>query len=476
MAVPTAIRRERLLLLTAALLTALIFLLDLVLPLGAATGMLYVFVILLGLWIRAPHYTGAATAAVTVLLIIDTAIGWTAQPPAITFFNRPLMVLIFCVTWALVVSYVRVERSSEDQIRQLADQKYALDQAAIVATTDVSGRITYVNDKFCEISKYSREELIGQDHRIINSGSHSKDFFRNLWHTIARGQVWHGEILNRAKDGSPYWVDTTIVPFVDARKHPYQYTAIRSDITQRKQMESRLREQAALARVGQMAAVVAHEVRNPLAGIKGAMQVLASRRPAGDADVPVMHDIVNRVDSLSALINDLLLFARPMTPRMTSVSLGPLLAAAAAMACRDPAAKLANITVSSPDITIEADGDLLKAMFFNLLLNSAHAMQGKGPIEVVASTSRHEARIAVRDHGPGIPDAVASQMFEPFFTTKTRGGGLGLAIARRTAELHGGSLTHARPPDGGAEMVVTLALRPLVADSQMPVLADEHGE
>src|SRR3954471_4501962 len=345
--------------------------------------------------------------------------------------------------------------TSSESAQQLIDLKRAIDHAAIIATTDVTGRITYVNDKFCEISRYSRDELIGQDHRIVNSGFHPKELIRGLWRTIAQGQVWRGELRNRAKDGSIYWVDTTIVPLLDTDGKPRQYIAIRSDITSRKAAEQQLADQAALAQLGQLAAVVAHEVRNPLAGVKGSLQVLQSRPSTAPDDRRVIEAMVARIDVLNSKVGDILRFARPRAPMIEDLDLRPIVLDAAVSA--EAAAGRGNpgIHVADVAVAIRADGERRGEILLSLLLNACQS-GSSAPIEILVSTERGTCRIDVADRGEGLGGADPEQLFAAFHTTKKSGTGLGLAIVRRLLSLQGGSVALLAREGGGAIARVTL--------------------
>jgi signal transduction histidine kinase len=268
------------------------------------------------------------------------------------------------------------------------------------------------------------------------------EFFREMYRTIGAGRVWRDEIRNRAKDGSLYWVDTTIVPTLDAAGKPLQYVAIRYDITARKTSEDALRAQTALVQLGKMAAIVAHEVRNPLAGIRGAMQVLGGRLPPGSREAHVVAEVVTRVDTLSEIVDDLLIFARPRPVTPVRVSMADLLGEVTALLRNDPRCAGIRFTIDVADPVVTADAEQLKLVIQNLLLNGAQAMEGRGEITIT-----------------GIPPSVQEHLFEPFFTTKHRGTGLGLATSRRIVENHGGTITLECSPADGTAAVIRLPVR-----------------
>jgi PAS domain S-box-containing protein len=348
-----------------------------------------------------------------------------------------------------------------EQAGLLAQFKYALDQAAIVAITDRRGRITYVNDTFCTISQYPREELIGQDHRLLNSGLHPHGFMADLWRTITAGQVWRGEIRNRAKDGSHYWVDTTIVPLLDEDGRSRQYLAIRYDVTQRKAAEVKLREQAALAKLGELAAIVAHEVRNPLAGLRGSLQVLATRIPSDMRGSEIVGTMVQRIDGLADRVSDILRLAAARVARLQPVRIGPIVREAALSAGASVPDVPTPQVAGGEDVTIVADPEMLRELLLNLLMNACQASRAHTtePVRVAVTTRDGSCHIEVLDRGSGIDPAIRERIFEPFVTTKHGGTGLGLAIVKRLADLQDGSVSLAGRDGGGTCARVTLPLQ-----------------
>lgn len=456
--------------LSLVLIVALLaFASDMLLPWEHGIWTLYLIAACMAAWFERADHPVLTAAVVSVLcavaLFVGPGDGFVGSGDGITtaeILNRSLVIVAVWIIAALAVRHrVLQERLLRSNV-ELSDFKFALDQSSIVAITDAAGTIRYVNDKFCEISGYSRDELLGKDHRLVNSGTHPREFFRDLWQTIARGNVWRGEVCNRAKGGDLYWVDTTIVPFLGPHGKPFQHLAIRTDITDRIAAEGELREKAALARLGELAAVVAHEVKNPLAGIGGALQVVSKRLPADAPEQEIFTEVRERLDSLNQLVSDLLTFSRPRKPQLAITDMRSLVENAAGFLERDPVFSKVSVQIDGDPPPVEVDARMLRDAIQNIIMNGAQAIDGLGSIHVRLSHEDGILSIVIVDTGPGIPAATRERLFEPFFTTKTRGSGLGLCIARRSLEAHGGALELECPASGGTRCTLTFPARAAV--------------
>ena len=367
----------------------------------------------------------------------------------------------------------------EKSRKELADIKFALDQSTIVAITDQRGIINYVNDEFCRISKYSRDELLGQDHRIINSGYHSKEFIRELWTTIAAGQVWKGELRNRAKDNSIYWVDTTIVPFLNSEGKPYQYVAVRHDITQRKLAEEQVLKQAAelqraaqLSFVGELAAGLAHEIKNPLAGIQGAVDILIRRRDKNDPEREALEGMRHEVQRIDNTVRTLLDKARPRLVSVRETSLTEVVRQAVNVARAQASGATGDkvtLEFDPPDdpITVRIDPAQIEDAVLNLIINAIEASGEEGTVKIGVYRREQrpsgdaEAVVEISDNGCGVSDENLTRIFNPFFTTRTGGTGLGLPAVRRIARAHGGTVEVNSTEGIGSTFTLHLPVSPL---------------
>jgi PAS domain S-box-containing protein len=434
-----------------------IFVADLILPLGVAGGAPYTVLVLLGLWFRRFRYVVVLAGAATVLIVLGGFLSPHGEEIWQGVINRTLTIL---ATWAISFLMLRHRSTQQALLSTTRQHQTYLDVAEVVMVAlDRHGRVSLLNRKGCEILGCSEEEATGKNwfrtfiperdaegveevHRKLMAGEvEPVEYFENAVRA-ADGQerimAWHNAVLRNEKG--------EVVGSLSSGE----------DITDRLRAEESLRKREALARLGQMAAVVAHEVKNPLSGIRGAIQVLGSRLPEEAEEQEVVQGILERLDALNRMSQELLLFARPRTPTLEPVLLEPLLHSTADLLTSDPALSGIQVDVSGAEGAIQGDAEQLKNVFLNLFLNAAQAMADGGTIRVRLEDGEGRCHIAVEDSGPGIPADEQERIFEPFFTTKHRGTGLGLAIAKQALEAHGGSISVSCPEGGGTRVLVSL--------------------
>jgi two-component system sensor kinase FixL len=347
-------------------------------------------------------------------------------------------------------------RASELRWRSVVDS--AVDAIIVI---DSKGRVEAFNRGAERLFGYREDEVIGRNVNVLMPAPYHDEHDGYVARYLSSGKpriIGIGrEVTALRRDGTTFPVHLSVGEMAIAGER--KFTGILHDLSARVHIEEQLREQTALARLGQMAAVLAHEIKNPLAGVRGAIQVIGARLPKESKDAAVVKEIVTRIDALNELMTDLLLFARPPQPKPMPVDITALVKATADLLGSDPQLAGVQVTIAGSAPALVADGDLLKIVFENLMVNAAQAMRGRGTIDVSVVSQAEACQVVIADDGPGIPSEVREQVFTPFFTTKARGSGLGLPTAKRLVEAHGGTIAIACPPAGGTTVTIVLPVQ-----------------
>ena len=359
----------------------------------------------------------------------------------------------------LTLAYGNEKELVNSQSRELRFHKQAIDEHSIVSIADIKGNITYVNDKFCQVSGYSRDELIGQNHRILRSDEHNLEFFKDMWNTLVSGKVWHGEIKNKNKSGGYYWVRTTIVPNLDKNKKPFQYIGIRTEITENKNLENELlraKEEAERANHAKsdFLSSMSHELRTPLNAIMGFSQLL-TMNPMTMTPLQIAN--IKRISSsgehLLKLINEVLDLASieagkvsmSIEPLLVGLLLDDLVLLVAPMAAK----KGISMNYLKNDFSsqsVMADKTRLKQVILNLFSNAIKYNRENGTVEItLEKVPENFLRLSVVDTGLGIPEDQQVGLFEAFNRlgaerTEVEGTGIGLAITKKLVDLMNGRI------------------------------------
>jgi PAS domain S-box-containing protein len=367
----------------------------------------------------------------------------------------------------------------------------AAPDSIVIVNTD--GKIVLVNRQTERLFGYGREELLGQSiEMLIPERFRARHVEHRSCYSAAPTTRPMGagyELSGRCRDGREFPAEISLSPLQTGEG--LLITSVIRDVTERHaaaealrkahdQLELRVQERTAelvkanlerqqvleqllraekLAEIGQLAAGVAHEIRNPLAGIRGAIEVLRDGKPEGDSERPIMDEIMLRVDRLNSAVQDLLEFARPMAPQRSLVRLGDIIDGVLSTLVHDPRLRAVEILREyRQDLEIDTDATFLERVFINIVLNAAQAMNSSGVLRITIETAENAAVISFQDSGPGIGPDTLGKIFDPFFTTRSEGSGLGLALCKKYVEMLGGRIEVASRVGSGTTFSVLLPM------------------
>ena len=347
----------------------------------------------------------------------------------------------------LISQLTNMRTALEKTNNELTSQKSTLDHHAIVSIADQHGNITYVNDKFCEISGYNREELIGKNHRVLKSDIHSEEFYKDLWDTITSGNVWKGEVCNRRKNGGLYWVESTISPFLDQNGVPYQYVSIRTDITHL--LEARVEAEKANLAKSTFLMSMSHELRTPMNAVIGYADLLEMELI--DEQLEYAKNISKSGQHLMKIITEILDLSSIETGNMEllieETNAADLIEECLSMVDNMVLDKNIKINKSinvSTDYRVMVDRLRLKQALINYLSNAIKYNNVDGEIGVsIKRMDSDQCRISITDSGPGLNEEECAIIFNPFtrmdhHVNVIEGTGIGLTITKRMIErMHG---------------------------------------
>lgn len=367
------------------------------------------------------------------------------------------------------------QRHTENELRKASQ---AIEQSPnTVLITDTDGHIVYSNPKFTELTGYTKEEVLGKNPKILQSGETDNNDYRNLWSALKNGNEWIGEFHNKKKNGELYWESARISAIKDTEGNITHFLAVKEDITEKKRLaeevELRNKEIAKnelLAGVGKMANMIAHDLRNPLSSIKMGMQILHGLpdKPIGEEGKELIDIGLEQVQYMESILTDLLSFSRPDQLDLEWISIEKLLDTSLVSVQN----QIENDTVTiNTDYqtglpTIHADKTKMRQVFSNLISNALQALDMQGNKNPVISISSFITitdlgpmlEVQIADNGIGIDQETQEKLFEPFFTTRAKGTGLGLAIVKRIIDQHKGYIRVNSELSVGTTMCIILPL------------------